>query len=263
MYAAPRPTERSVSPGLLEAVERIEGVPLEETQSVALLDRTDTKYILPLERIPGLLAGCASDYRVVEVAGNRFCGYSTRYFDSDDLFFYRQHHDGRGHRHKVRIRTYEESGIHFLEVKQRNNHGRTAKSRVPVGSRLAHELDRLDDHVFADLALPVTRDALHPVLRVDYTRVTLVSRHDVERVTVDLMLRYAAGTAMAAFPGIVVVEIKQARRAPTPLRQALRALRVPEGGISKYCLGVAKLRPDARSNRFRPVVRRMTEMGAA
>jgi hypothetical protein len=266
----PRPAEASVSPSLLEAVGRFEGVPLEETGWAALFDRTDTKYILPVERISEVLADCASRYRAVEVGGNRLCAYSTLYFDSEDLVFYRQHHDGRRHRQKVRIRTYEEPGTHFLEVKERNNHGRTMKSRVPVESRLVHELERLEDATFRGVSLPVARELLHPVLRVDYTRLTLVSRTDltvgspdVERVTVDLMLRYAAGEARLAFPGIAVVEVKQAHRGPTPLRQTLRTLRVPEGGISKYCLGVAKLRPDARSNRFRAAVRRVTEMGAA
>src|SRR5688572_21631208 len=93
MTAAHRPAETSVSPSLVEAIERFEGVPLEETRSAALLDRTDTKYILPVERISEVLAGCASTYQVVEVSGNRLCRYSTLYFDSDDLVFYRQHHD--------------------------------------------------------------------------------------------------------------------------------------------------------------------------
>lgn len=263
MYAGPRPTGSMVSSELSDVVQLLEGVPLERTGSAALFDRTDTKYILPAARIPDLLALCAPAYQAVDVMGQRLCGYSTLYFDSEDLLFYRRHHDGRALRHKVRIRTYEEPGIHFLEVKRRNNHGRTLKSRVPVATRHARELKHLANDAFRGIGLPVSAQALRPVLRVDYSRLTLVNRSEVERVTIDLRLRYTAGLALAVFPGLAIVELKQAHRAATPLRAALREMRVPEGGISKYCLGVVKLRPDARSNRFLPITRRVDALGAA
>ena len=52
------------------------------------------------------------------------------YFDTDDYEMYRMHHAGRTVREKIRVRTYLDSLDTFLEVKNKNNHGRTKKKRI-------------------------------------------------------------------------------------------------------------------------------------
>ena len=42
-----------------------------------------------------------------------------------------------------------------------------------------------------------------------------------------------------------------------PFLDALRAGWVRQGSLSKYCLGIAALAPEARTNRFRGALRRL------
>lgn len=41
---------------------------------------------------------------------------------------YRMHHCGKKVREKIRVRTYLDTNDTFLEIKNKNNHGRTKKS---------------------------------------------------------------------------------------------------------------------------------------
>ena len=52
-------------------------VTLEEMSGIRLMNRTDTKYLLPLETLAVLLHYAAADYRVQEVTGERNIVYHT------------------------------------------------------------------------------------------------------------------------------------------------------------------------------------------
>lgn len=47
---------------------------------------------------------------------------------------YRMHHCGKKVREKIRVRTYLDTNDTFLEIKNKNNHGRTKKKRILVNS---------------------------------------------------------------------------------------------------------------------------------
>ena len=117
----------------IEAAARaLTPVSLGELGEAALLDRVDTKFLLPASLVPEILRRCAPCYRALEVNCARLCRYSTLYFDTADLAFYHAHHAGHARRRKVRVRTYVDTGDRYLEVKLRTNKGRTTKSRVLV-----------------------------------------------------------------------------------------------------------------------------------
>ena len=253
--AATRDGAAVVEPPLQRLVARLAPVGLAELGGAALMERVDTKFLLPRERLLGVVRECALAYRVLEVAGTRLSRYETLYYDTDDLALYHAHHGGRATRRKVRCRTYVDSDRHFLEVKLRGNTGRTRKARVPVDAPAgadASALAHLTDAPLRELAGELDGASLRPVVRVDYTRLTLVRRDGAERVTLDLGLAVVGARGQASFPGLVVAEVKQARRGGSPLVDALRAFGVREGGLSKYCLGVATLEPGAKTNRFKP-----------
>ena len=92
-------------------------ITLGEMDSVALLNRTDTKFVLAAAQLPELLEILKPHYRSLEVEGARASAYQTLYLDTDADFFYFQHHNERPRRIKVRYRCYLESGISFLEIK--------------------------------------------------------------------------------------------------------------------------------------------------
>ncbi len=49
--------------------------------------------------------------------------YTTLYFDTPARDCYRDHHNGRMHRRKYRMRDYSSNGTTFFEVKTKTNKG--------------------------------------------------------------------------------------------------------------------------------------------
>jgi hypothetical protein len=242
------------------AASRFEPLSLQELGGAALMDRIDTKFIVPSWVVPDLLAPCADRYRVLEINGQRLGAYLTRYFDTPDLRLYHTHHAGRMPRYKVRVRSYLDTGMSFLELKLRTNKRRTVKTRVLLDSRHEHPLARLGEEQFFGVAHDTEPESLTQTLTVDYSRMTLVSRDVPERITVDVMLTLRRDGAVRTLPSVAIVEVKQARHGDSVFREALRDANMRPGGVSKYCLGIAMLEPGVRKNNFKPRLRRIEKM---
>ena len=99
-----------------------------------------------------------------------------------------------------------------------------------------------------------------PVLTTSFDRATLLRRSGSERVTIDTDLRVADGAQEVALRGMILVEVKQELRGPSPVLDALRRAGLRPKPISKYCLGVALLRPDVKHNRFKPLLSTITRL---
>lgn len=247
----------------LEVIERVAGcfdaVPLDRLGAAALMDRVDTKFVLPVQIVPEVLRLCTSYYWILDVDGRRLSRYRTVYYDTADLAFYHAHHAGRAPRRKVRVRTYVDTDQHYLEVKLRTNKGRTVKSRL----RLECDPVRAPDHLGVRphfMAFPAAPEDLREVVTVDYTRLTLVSRDATERVTLDMAIEFSTDGRRAVYPSIAIAEVKQRRRSRSRFFEATRALGLREGGLSKYCLGVASLYEGVKINRFKSVLRHIHRM---
>jgi hypothetical protein len=255
-------TETSVPAAVAELARRFEPVSLEALGRAALLDRTDTKYLLPAGAVPSLLERLVGRYRLLEVNGVRTSAYRTRYFDTPDLELYRAHHSGRRPRHKVRIRTYVDSDERYLEVKRKTNKGRTLKTRERL-ARGEVSLERVRGEALLRGVGPLRSQTLETSLIAEFTRLTLVGIDAPERVTIDVGLRFSRGAEVLELPEIAIAEIKQERHGRSHAREALRALHLREGALSKYCLGIAGLEPHAKRNRFRPALRRVGRLAGA
>ena len=241
---------RNVS-AIIDAAAQFQSISIAELGQSALMDRIDSKFIVPVSVIPALLSSGVGRYRVLEVNGQRLCGYATTYYDTADLAFYRAHQTGRLPRRKVRIRDYVDTGARFLEEKVKNNKGRTIKSRVAIDHRVGagDGLDRL-------LAERSPEDTLSESMRVAYHRITLVDTVDNERVTIDVGLRLAFAHECSAFPNVAIVEVKRAQRSRSAFLDEMRARNLRASSFSKYCLGVSVLRREATGARA-PSVRRL------
>ena len=242
------------------ALAGFDPVSLEALGPTQLLDRVDEKYVLPECMVPDVLEACRQAYRVLEVRHERSPGYLTVYFDTDDLRLYHAHHAGHVPRHKVRVRTYQVTGERFLEVKLRTNTGRTEKTRVLLAPHATSLLAALDGPAFPQLRWLTPARALHETLDVAYTRITLAARDVAERVTIDSGVAFAIPGKFASLDGMVVAEIKQQQHAPSIFRDALRACGVRPSRVSKYCLGVALLYPQAKQNNYKSALARIRQL---
>lgn len=227
--------------------------------SVLLMDRVETKFAMRESLLTDLLVAVADEYRVLEVAGGRLSDYSTLYFDTLARDCYRDHHNGRLHRHKYRMRSYGSSGPAFFEVKRKTNKGRTIKRRIPIAA--------IRPMLAGDAAMMAYEAAgqrldLAPQMWTYFSRITLVGHETAERVTLDVDLQFAdSRQRRAALPGIAIVEVKQERHSRhSPIRQQLREMRVASLRISKYCIGSALLDPGLKRNRFKPNVRALATL---
>lgn len=217
---------------------------------VKLMDRTDTKYTFHLSTLTAALDKVIDQYKVLEVEGKRASRYKTLYYDTNTLELYTKHHNGELNRYKIRHRTYVESDIGFLEVKFKNNKGRTLKERIKK-KEVPHDSWDSDSSKFLGEKLPFDFNTLEPVLWVNYSRITLVNRFSAERLTIDLDLEFLNKSNEKQMANLVIAEVKQESRKPSPFIDAMKELHIREGSISKYCMGIALTRKGIKKNSFK------------
>ena len=224
-------------------------ISLEEMNGVSLLKRVDTKFLTTSSELSELLPYLYSDYQILEIDGNRLMNYSTLYFDTQDLRCYKEHHNGKAKRHKVRIRKYVESDICFLEVKEKQNSGMTNKVRCSIDdfeTSLSTESKQ-----FIEKATKKDWE-LKPALHNYFQRFTLVNTQRSERVTIDLGLKYKTDSTTKQFKNVVIVEVKQEKQnTRTPIYSILKSNRIRTVSFSKYCMGVSTVFTDIKSNKFK------------
>jgi len=236
------------------ALQNYASISLARMGRVALLNRTDTKYVLSLATLQRIMPQLTEAYAALVVKGKRASHYRTLYFDSADFALYHRHHAGMLNRYKVRAREYVDSHLAFLEVKHKTNKGRTIKSRLQT-PELADEIG-METAAFLHNTFPFDPTQLEPKLWVAYDRITLVSELRQERVTIDLNLAFSWAAETVSLPPLVIVEVKQdGFSTQSAMIQLLRQNRVRPLGLSKYCLGVSLLYPAIKHNNFKPKLR--------
>lgn len=247
---------------LANLLRHFETLRLDDLGPAALLERYDTKFAFPAALLPRLLEGTAERYRALEVGGTRLARYETVYFDTPALDLYHAHHDRRFPRVKVRVRTYLDTGMRFLDIKRREAGGWGSKTRRALAARPSTlTLDPASITAGEEGGRSVD---LLPVATVGYRRLTLVARDRVERVTLDVLLELGRGDEALAYPEAVVCEVKQPTRgSPSHLLAAMASLGVQPLGVSKYCLAVAALGNGARTDRFQPLLQHFERIGGA
>lgn len=219
-------------------------------EGVELMNRKDTKYFFHREKLPGILQLMQSDYRVLEIQGQKLFSYRNIYFDTDDFFFYTQHHNKRVNRYKIRIRQYVESDLVFLEIKFKTNTKRTIKSRIKIPEFT--EILTEPAKEFIRLHTPFDPDHLKPKLRNDFKRFTLVNKNLRERSTIDTDLVLETPDRIRKFSNLCIAELKMdGSSSGSQFKLAMRDNFCPEVRISKYSVGVAFMYGYLKSNNFK------------
>lgn len=221
---------------------------------IKLMNRIDTKFVTTVEQLRRFLSVAKDHYMVQDYHGLRMMPYHTIYLDTPQLDMYMIHHNGVKHRHKVRMRRYENDGASFLEVKDKNNHGRTKKKRIGI-----EELEYATDEqiAFADALIPYDAKGLKPVIENRFRRITLVNKDKTERLTIDLGLYFhnLLTDRERRMDEHVIIELKRDGLIPSPAIELLRELRIKKSGFSKYAIGMALTDPTLKQNLFKKRIR--------
>lgn len=240
-------------------LERLAPISLEEMESVKLLNRMDTKYLTDETTLEKILEDAAgAGYRVLQVGGEKVSPYDSVYFDTDALKMFLDHHNQRLVRQKVRTRSYVNSGEAYLEIKRKNNKGRTSKKRTRIPLSELGDF-RSDPAAAAYLARhsAFSADQLSPVMETVFKRITLVNEARTERLTIDTCLYFKnlRTGRKTSLQDAVIIELKQDGRAASRMKGILLGHRVKPVRVSKYCIAVTLTDPDVKSGRFKPKVR--------
>ena len=243
-------------------------ITLDEMSGIKLMNRTDTKFVTTVDRLRLLLTMAHDDYRAQEIDGKLQALYYTAYFDTPDNNMYIVHQNGHAGRQKLRIRSYVDSGLNYLEVKTKNNRGRTKKKRVDMvdfdplhpdhGIRFLRQADQYvayDNFLRKHLRYDPT--ILSEQMENHFHRITLVNKAKTERLTIDTDLCFhnlKTGND-ADLTGLVIIELKRDGLQPSPILGMLRDLRIKPSGFSKYCMGSALTNPDLKRNNFKERLR--------
>ena len=245
-----------------KVIEKFDPISLEQMDSVKLMRRTDTKYVLRTELLPQLLKKAFKNYFMVEIENEREQIYKTTYYDTEDYKMYHFHHNGKLNRHKIRVRKYVYTDQKFLEVKRKNNRGETIKNREEHEEKV-HFINDEDSNVFLQKYTPFTTDKLVPKLDNKFIRLTLVNKDFTERITLDYKLEFTdlKYKTKTKAKGICICEIKKGRdNKNSPFISYLRELRIQSHGFSKYCMGIALLNPEVKSNNFKSRIRAVSKV---
>lgn len=242
-----------------DILARMEPITLEEMDSIKLMNRVDTKFVTNAAVLQDILDdAAASGYRVCTIGGQRVSGYLSLYYDTSGLAMYLAHQNGRKTRQKVRTRTYLVSGESFLEIKRKNNHGRTKKKRIPIPSEdFTHFGTNAEAAAFLREKSWFSADQLQPRCTTEFDRITLVNREKTERITMDMNLHFhnMATELDGDLADAVIIELKQDGRLPSPMRKILAEHHVKPYRISKYTIGTVLTDPGAKDNRFKQKIR--------
>lgn len=234
---------------------------LTDLNKANLQNRVDSKFVLPVAMLPEILDGCRGHYSALEINGNRTSTYYNQYFDTAQMRFYCDHHNGKLNRFKVRQRTYLDTNTQFLEVKFKNNQRRTIKSRVACDDNWQAQQDC--DH-FIQRQLGQSSDNLELAQVGGYRRIALANEQIPERLTLDFDLWYQAAhnSERIELPGFFIAELKQSKRSKlSPFYQLMSARNISPTSFSKYCIGCALTQPNRlKYNRFKPTLLKLDQL---
>ena len=255
-------------------IRSFEPIGLAQMESVKLMNRIDTKFAVPMSVLPAILEAAQADYYAQEIDGKRIATYDTMYYDTDSLDMYVRHHDRQLVRQKIRVRQYVDSHLTFLEIKRKNNKGRTKKKRIIVPgfditadtpSVLKHKR-REDEAVtvesFIDSKSRYEWSEISPHLWTKFHRITLVNKAMTERLTIDMDLVWenVVSNEVMTYPELVIIELKRDGNVPSHMTDIMLTHRIKPLKVSKYCIGTALTTPGIKKNRFKNKIRSIEKL---
>jgi hypothetical protein len=226
-------------------------ISLQEMAEVSLQDRTDTKFAMSPRQLLETLAALKQDYWILSVNGQRFNHYRTLYFDTPNFDLFNLSVNERANCYKVRSREYTDSHLSFLEVKHKTHKDRTIKNRLATVEpvvKMTQEGENWLSGVF-----PYDARMLIPRVWNTFTRITLVSKRDCERVTLDVDLTFYTANKVVNLNNMAIAEVKMDKgKRASPFLAQMRAQKIHPKGFSKYCIGVALLYDQVKKNTLKP-----------
>jgi hypothetical protein len=227
-------------------------ISLDEMDDVKLMSRNDTKFAFKANKMPLLLKKLLPFYRVLSIDDKLIHDYKSLYFDTNNRKFYLDHHNGRVNRNKIRFREYVGSKLTFLEIKLKNNKGKTIKRRMKVESINTNLSKKQQKYIEKIIGEPMEVNAKQ---WINFSRITFVHKIQKERLTMDVNLTFKNNNDKGDMKHIVIAEVKQERMSrSSDFMRIAKEMHILPIRISKYCLTTLALNTLLKKNRFKEKV---------
>ena len=227
-------------------------ISLDEMDDVKLMSRNDTKFAFKANKMPLLLKKLLPFYRVLSIDDKLIHDYKSLYFDTNNRKFYLDHHNGRVNRNKIRFREYVGSKLTFLEIKLKNNKGKTIKRRMKVESINTNLSKKQQKYIEKIIGEPTEVNSKQ---WINFSRITFVHKIQKERLTMDVNLTFENNNDKGDMKHIVIAEVKQERMSrSSDFMRIAKEMHILPIRISKYCLTTLALNPLLKKNRFKEKV---------
>jgi len=224
-------------------------ISLDEMDDVKLMSRTDTKFAFKANKMPLLLQELLPFYRVLSIDGDLIHDYKSLYYDTDNRKFYLDHHNGRVNRNKIRFREYVGSKLTFLEIKLKNNKGKTIKKRMKVDAISKELSEKQQNYIEKIIGKPIN---VNPKQWINFSRITFVHKTQKERLTMDVNLTFENENEKGDLKNIVIAEVKQERMSrSSDFMRIAKEMSILPIKISKYCISTLSLNPELKHNKFK------------
>lgn len=232
---------------LAVSVENFLPISLKEMDSVALLNRVDTKFVMTDAQLITVLQSLQNDYRILTIENRCINHYRTLYFDTPDFMLYELHVNENAERYKVRYREYLDTCQSFLEVKHKTRKDRTIKERISTTQPYLDLTPEAEEWLKG--IYPYDSQMLEPKMWNTFTRITLVNDVSCERVTLDTNLVFYSPERFMRLEGLAVAELKaNSGHQDSAFLSQMRSRRIHPQGFSKYCTGVSMLYDGVKKN---------------
>jgi hypothetical protein len=224
-------------------------ISLDEMDDVKLMSRTDTKFAFQANKLPLLLKKLIPFYRALAIDGKLIHDYKSLYYDTEERKFYIDHHNSRVNRNKIRFREYVGSGLTFLEIKRKNNKGRTIKKRMKVDAITKELSEKHKEYIKKIIGKEL---AVNAKQWINFSRITLVHKTQKERLTIDINLTFENEKLSGDLKQIVIAEVKQEKMSrSSDFMKIAKEMSILPIRLSKYCMTTLQLNPDVKQNRFK------------
>ena len=263
--------ERAVEKELQNSLKVFAPISLSQLNaSVSFLERIDTKYLVHVKDLAKIIKELEKDYYVLNIKDIRLFNYDNVYMDSPDLSFYYAHERGDAVRVKVRTRNYTDSNLCFFEYKHKE--GKVIrKFRYQEDPSLHGHMDKdaifFFNNIYGSLMSGSPKIAIQPMLRTVYKRFTLCSRHNDERITIDLDLSLSdpqnPKSPVIELPHLAIIESKAAAEMSRSAKIMQKYHIKKASGCSKYCLGMIYLNKVTSKTKFKNTLDHIETLGGS
>lgn len=238
-------------------VDSFKTISLGDLDKMKLLGRFDSKFVFHRSKLESLINQMNADYHVLKIKNQTVFHYESTYLDTDDFKLYLMHHNGKPERIKVRWRKYTDIQKIFFEVKRKTSRKKTEKIRTEESAVLP-ELNQAQSELIASLGYQDY--CLKPKITISYDRITIVSKSENIKVTLDMNIRFGNRVETKEIPLLVVAEVKSRRITPNCFFiKTIKKMGIRQRSFSKYATGTAILEL-VKHNAFKPELLLITKI---